>query len=59
MDRLDSGDIQLIDVREPKELEKVGKIPQATNIPRESEGRIKQFFLSLITALDRYCRMKK
>ncbi|XP_064615421.1 thiosulfate sulfurtransferase/rhodanese-like domain-containing protein 3, partial [Liolophura sinensis] len=30
---LDSGDIQLFDVREPKELEETGKIPRSVNIP--------------------------
>ena len=32
-DMLSSGNIQLFDVRDEKEIEKYGKIPTATNIP--------------------------
>ena len=32
---LESGDIQLFDVREPEELEETGRIPRAVNLPRE------------------------
>jgi len=32
---LESGDIQLFDVREPEELAETGRIPRAVNLPRE------------------------
>jgi len=32
--RLDSGALQLIDVREPNEIEETGSIPTSINIPR-------------------------
>ena len=35
VEMIESGDIQLIDVREPFELEQTGVIPRAVNIPRK------------------------
>jgi len=34
MQRLDSGNIKLIDVREPHEIEEMGAIATSINIPR-------------------------
>jgi len=34
IERLDSGTIKLIDVREPDEIEQMGSIPTSINIPR-------------------------